>query len=233
MKLANRFVNCPLVALSARATLSIWDAAIAQVCTKLGELSGRAIQRRSLISQTVRQWMRIVSYSLGFGTPMQRLISILTGVVLISGTQWAQGMSLVPGDIYTSNFFSNSISHYSASGGFVDSTVLSPQYGSEVRGLAIGENGLLSLWIVVAPYEKHTAGPATFLEICLMARLHSVRMGTSSLLVQTTWSYSRPECLMVQLYIQIIKSLMSKCYLQETSSFSLRTRSRRFRPQEH
>lgn len=55
----------------------------------------------------------------------------------------AQAMALTPGHIYTSNYFSNTINHYDTSGNLIDSLNLSSTFGSEVKGLSFGGNGLL------------------------------------------------------------------------------------------
>lgn len=74
------------------------------------------------------------------GTKMGRCLFIAT---LALAQAAAGGMSLRPGDIYTSNYFSNVISHYDVSGTLVDSLTLPTSIGSEVKGLTFGDNGLL------------------------------------------------------------------------------------------
>lgn len=55
----------------------------------------------------------------------------------------AHAMTFVVGDTYTSNYFSRTISHYDKAGTLVDSMELPAAYGSEVRGMAFGKDGLL------------------------------------------------------------------------------------------
>lgn len=67
----------------------------------------------------------------------------MASIIAASVTCEAQAMSLTPGDIYTSNYFSNTISHYDINGTFIDSFTLPSTIGSEVKGLSFGDNGQL------------------------------------------------------------------------------------------
>lgn len=60
----------------------------------------------------------------------------------------AGAMTLRPGDVYTSNYFSNTINHYDVSGTLIDSLTLPSSIGSEVKGLTFGDNGLLYAVVV-------------------------------------------------------------------------------------
>lgn len=71
------------------------------------------------------------------------ILVFLTSIIAASVTLDAQAMSLTPGDIYTSNYFSNTINHYDTSGTLIDSLTLPSTIGSEVKGLSFGDNGLL------------------------------------------------------------------------------------------
>src|SRR5436309_137690 len=46
-------------------------------------------------------------------------------------------------DLYSSNYFSNTIEHYTPSGVYLNSLTVPSSYGSEVRGLSFGPDGLL------------------------------------------------------------------------------------------
>jgi len=53
------------------------------------------------------------------------------------------GFSFVPGDYYTSNYFSLTITQYDPTGNVVGSLTLSPTLGNDVRGIAFGPDNLL------------------------------------------------------------------------------------------
>lgn len=60
------------------------------------------------------------------------------GLIFATG---ANGMAFSQGDLYSSNYFSNTIKHYDSGGGYIDSINLSAS--SDVRGLSFGTNGML------------------------------------------------------------------------------------------
>lgn len=65
-------------------------------------------------------------------------IIILT-LLLISFS--ANSITFVPGDYYTSTYFSNTINHYSKDGLFVDSITVPNSYGSDVKGISFNSTG--------------------------------------------------------------------------------------------
>ena len=56
-------------------------------------------------------------------------------------TTGANAMTFVQGDLYSSNYFSNTIKHYASGGSYIDSINLSAS--SDIRGLSFGTNGML------------------------------------------------------------------------------------------
>jgi hypothetical protein len=62
------------------------------------------------------------------------------GFGLIASTQ---AMSLVPGDFYSSNYFSNTILHFSQAGTFIDFLTVDSSYGTSLKGLSFGPDGKL------------------------------------------------------------------------------------------
>lgn len=50
----------------------------------------------------------------------KRIFAFLASIIAASVACEAEAMLLTPGDIYTSNYFSNTISHYDVSGNFID-----------------------------------------------------------------------------------------------------------------
>jgi hypothetical protein len=73
-----------------------------------------------------------------------RLVSVIvTGCVCLGSAKIAHAFDLVPGDLYSSNNQSLAISRYAPDGSFIDSLVIPSEYGSEVRGLAVGPDDLL------------------------------------------------------------------------------------------
>lgn len=71
------------------------------------------------------------------------LARLAASIVIAATAASAQAMAFLPGDTYTSDYSSRTINHYDASGKFVDSLVVPSSYGSEVRGLAFGQDHLL------------------------------------------------------------------------------------------
>jgi len=71
------------------------------------------------------------------------LARLAASIVIAATAASAQAMAFLPGDSYTSDYSSRTINHYDASGKFVDSLVVPSSYGSEVRGLAFGQDHLL------------------------------------------------------------------------------------------
>ncbi len=72
--------------------------------------------------------------------------STVAGLVCLCTASLAldvNSMPLVEGDIYTSDSFSNTINHYSSSGSYFDSFTLDSTYGSGLKGIDFGANGLL------------------------------------------------------------------------------------------
>lgn len=69
--------------------------------------------------------------------------AIFLGLFLIAKAPASLAMAFSLGDIYSSNYFTNTINHYNSAGNYLDSMVLSPTYGSDVRGLAFGSQGWL------------------------------------------------------------------------------------------
>lgn len=67
--------------------------------------------------------------------------TILVGVFALLPV--AQAMSLVPGDYYTSNYFSSTILHYNQAGTVVDSFTVDSSYGTSLKGLSFGPDGKL------------------------------------------------------------------------------------------
>lgn len=73
-----------------------------------------------------------------------RSLSRLAAAIVVAATSLsAHAMYFVKGDTYTSNYFSRTINHYDASGKFVDSMIVPSNYGSQVKGLTFGNDGLL------------------------------------------------------------------------------------------
>jgi hypothetical protein len=73
-----------------------------------------------------------------------RLVSlIVSGCLSLGLVPDAQAFDLVPGDLYSSNYGSLVISRYAPDGAFIDSIAIPSNYGSEVRGLAVGPDNLL------------------------------------------------------------------------------------------
>lgn len=68
------------------------------------------------------------------------LLCLLVSVVMVPTVQ---AMSLTPGDLYSSNYFSNTIYHYNSAGAYIDSLTLPSGSGAETQGLAFGADGLL------------------------------------------------------------------------------------------
>ncbi|MDE1885866.1 MAG: hypothetical protein KGH92_08165, partial [Xanthomonadaceae bacterium] len=64
------------------------------------------------------------------------LIAIL--FFMFAAAQSAIAFELVPSDIYSSNYFSLTIDHYTPAGSYIDSFSLPPSIGSEARGMAFG-----------------------------------------------------------------------------------------------
>ena len=75
-----------------------------------------------------------------------RLLPALLVTILIH-TAYAD-FSFVPGDYYTSNYFSRDITQYNSSGTVVGSFTLPSTLGDEVRGLAFGPDNLLYATVV-------------------------------------------------------------------------------------
>nr|WP_315210453.1 PEP-CTERM sorting domain-containing protein [uncultured Albidiferax sp.] len=73
----------------------------------------------------------------------KKIFNFIACILAASVTCEAKAMLLTRGDIYTSNYFSNTISHYDVSGTFIDSLTLPSTIGSEVKGLSFGDNGQL------------------------------------------------------------------------------------------
>jgi hypothetical protein len=71
------------------------------------------------------------------------LIAALSLCVVTVMTPAARAFELVPGDLYSSNYDSTTIKHYSSSGTYINSLTLPSSYGSEVRGLSFGPDGRL------------------------------------------------------------------------------------------
>jgi len=78
---------------------------------------------------------------------------ILCGLALIGYIPSVHAITFVPGDLYSSNYFSLTIKHYTSGGNYVDSFNLPSIYGNDVKGLSFGPNGRL-----YAVTSKATAG---------------------------------------------------------------------------
>jgi hypothetical protein len=70
------------------------------------------------------------------------LLSALVAATLSAHAAWG-GFSLTPGDYYTSNYFSLTITQYDTNGNVVGSLTLPSSLGDEVRGIAFGADNLL------------------------------------------------------------------------------------------
>jgi DNA-binding beta-propeller fold protein YncE len=78
---------------------------------------------------------------------VRRAITIsLFGLVVVSGA--ATAFEFRSGDLYSSSYYANTISHYTAGGGFIETLTMPIQAGSDTRGLAFGPDGLL--YVVMA-----------------------------------------------------------------------------------
>src|SRR5947209_17919621 len=75
-----------------------------------------------------------------------RLLPVLLVTILIHAAY--ADFSFVPGDYYTSNYFSRDITQYNSSGTVVGSFTLPSTLGDEVRGLAFGPDNLLYATVV-------------------------------------------------------------------------------------
>lgn len=87
--------------------------------------------------------MRLVPRKVNLVNTHSFLMSVLWLFALLGTISTAWGFELTPGDLYSSNYFSNTVEHYTSSGVYLDSLTLPSGYGSEVRGLSFGPDGLL------------------------------------------------------------------------------------------
>jgi hypothetical protein len=71
------------------------------------------------------------------------LKSGLIGFFLIVSSQASQAVTFTSGDFFASSLFSNQIGHYNSTGTYLDSLTLPSTYGSDVKGLSFGPDGLL------------------------------------------------------------------------------------------
>jgi hypothetical protein len=74
------------------------------------------------------------------------LIILMEAVLHVRFTYAA--FDFVPGDYYSSNYFSNVITQYNSNGDVVGSYTLPSSYGSEVRGLTFGPDSLLYATVI-------------------------------------------------------------------------------------
>ena len=73
-----------------------------------------------------------------------RLVGLfVTACFCLGLAQVTHAFDLIPGDLYSSNNQSLVISRYAPDGAFIDSFAIPSEYGSEVRGLAVGPDDLL------------------------------------------------------------------------------------------
>jgi hypothetical protein len=70
-------------------------------------------------------------------------LSVMVGLFVLLAPITKAAFSLVPGDYYTANYFSNVIEQYDPAGHVVGSYTLPAAYGSEFRGLTFGPDNLL------------------------------------------------------------------------------------------
>lgn len=79
--------------------------------------------------------------------PFLFFLIVLVHAVLHAQSAYA-AFTFVPGDYYTSNYSSNTITQYNTAGDVVGSLTLPSSYGSEVRGLTFGSDNLLYATLV-------------------------------------------------------------------------------------
>src|ERR1700720_3761337 len=69
-------------------------------------------------------------------------VVVLAGVIATAQNAFS-AITFVPGDYYTSNYFSLTITQYDPAGQVVGTVTVPSSLGGEVRGLAFGPDGLL------------------------------------------------------------------------------------------